>query len=71
MCEIGYFTVYMLFKVFKIKFSVGKMLSMKRFCFMTLLSLVSLLPGKKGKMYLVEAESEKKSANTLNVKYLL
>ena len=47
------------------------MLSMKIFCFMTLLSLVSLLPGKKGKMYLVEAESEKKSANTLNVKYLL
>ena len=32
---------------------------------MTLTSLASLLPGKKGKMYLVEVESEKKSENSL------
>ena len=41
------------------------MLSLKIFFFMTLISLASLLPGKKGKMYLVEVESEKKSANSL------
>ena len=32
---------------------------------MTIMSLASLLPGKKGKMYLVEVESEKKTANSL------
>ena len=41
------------------------MLSIKILCFLTLTSLASLLPGKKGKMYLVEVESEKKSANSL------
>ena len=41
------------------------MLSIKIFFFMTIMSLASLLPGKKGKMYLVEVESEKKSANSL------
>ena len=42
------------------------MLSMKIFCFMPLISLASLLPGKKGKMYLVEVENEKKSANSVS-----
>ena len=41
------------------------MLSIKIFFFMTLISLACLLPGKKGKMYLVEVESEKKSANSV------
>ena len=45
--------------------TVGKMLSIKILCFLTILSLASLLPGKKGKMYLMEVESEKKSANSL------
>ena len=41
------------------------MLSIKIFFFMTLISLAFLLPGKRGKMYLVEVESEKKSANSV------
>ena len=41
------------------------MLSIKIFFFMTLISLACLLPGKKGKMYLVDVESEKKSANSV------
>ena len=38
---------------------------MKVSCFLTMISLATLVPGKKGKMYLVEVESEKKSANSV------
>ena len=38
------------------------MLSIKAFCFLTIISLATLVPGKKGKMYLVEVESGKESA---------